>query len=130
MDTNRRWILNSSARECCCSQRYRVFSYHLPHLLSGYRNHGEGIGSNDFEQEHALNQMGLIWLLKSSLLNRLSGIAFLSLVIVAVVLVMNRNQPAKADDALRQSSHTADLVSQRATFANPNELLTIFDTPL
>ncbi len=48
-------------------------------------------GAHDFQTDQAMNQMGLIWLLKSSLLNRLSGLACLSLIVVAVIAMLSKS---------------------------------------
>lgn len=48
-------------------------------------------GAHDMQTEQGLNQIGLIWLLKSALLNRMSGLACLSLAIVAAVALLTRS---------------------------------------
>jgi serine/threonine protein kinase len=49
---------------------------------------GKSFEASDFEQEQSLSHMNLYWFLKTSLVNRLSGIACLSLLIVAGVALL------------------------------------------
>jgi len=82
------------------------------HIYSqGIEITAKSIDSHDFEQEHALSQMGLVWLLKSSLLNRLSGMAFLSLGLIMLIVLMNRNPFAE--------TRSGDRADERRTGAAP-----------
>jgi hypothetical protein len=61
-----------------------LFFLMICHIYSkGIELAAKSFGEHDFEQEQALGRMSLYWFLKTSLVNRLSGIACLSLLFVA-----------------------------------------------